>query len=298
MLKQIGSINLPPHVSGGYDHADVHLKSGKVYIAHTANGSVEVVDGEGLNHVKTILGCPEASGVLCAQNEGLVFAAARGAGKILVINVENDETVDEIEAGSRPNGLAWDSKRKQLLVADVEDNKGRLADPDTGRVLSEFALRGRPRWSIYEPILDAFLVNIRDPAGLAVISPGRLAENRFVPISVSGPHGLDVIGGAGRAFIACDGKYLVELDLVSGREAAVVPLSGEPDVLWLNPRGGQLYCAIGEAGVIDVIDVRRREVRESVPTEEGAHTLTFDGNRQRLYALMPKSQLANVYHEE
>lgn len=274
------------------------MKSGKVYIAHTANGSLEVVDGEGLSHTRTIPGCPEASGVLCAQEEGLVFAAARGAGKILVVSVDKDDTVEEIHAGSRPNGLAWDSKRKQLLVADVEDNRARLLDPHSGRELSEFALKGRPRWSLYDPTLDVFLVNIKDPAGLAFVSPGRLAEQRFVPISVAGPHGLEVIPGTGPAFIACDGRSVVELDLVSGRETALVPLSGEPDVLWLNPQRGHLYCAIGVPGVIDVIDVNRHVVSERVVTEEGAHTLTFDRSRRQLYALMPKSQRVDVYSEK
>src|SRR5579863_9953708 len=286
MLNQVGFIRLPPHAAGGYDHADVHLKSGKVYIAHTANDSLELVDGERLSHIKTISGCPEASGVLCAQEEGLVFAAARGAGKILVLSADNDTIVEEVRAGFRPNGLAWDSKRRQLLVADVEDNRARLLDPDSGRQLSELALKGRPRWSLYEPTLDVFLVNIRDPAGLAFISPGSLAEQRFVPVSVPGPHGLEVIQRTGPAFVACDGKSMVELDLVNGRETAVVPLSGEPDVLWLNPQRGHLYCAIGSPGVIDVIDVNRHEVNERVVTEEGAHTLTFDRSRQRLYALM------------
>jgi DNA-binding beta-propeller fold protein YncE len=298
LLKHVGFVSLPSHAAGGYDHADVHLKSGKVYIAHRANGSLEVADGEGLRHIKTIPHCPEASGVLCAQEEGLVFAAARGAGKVLVVGIDDDDSIREIHAGSRPNGLAWDSKRKQLFVADVEDNRARLLDPDSGRALSEIALKGRPRWSLYEPSLDVFLVNIRDPAGLMFISPERLAEQKFVPVSVPGPHGLEAIPGTGPAFVACDGKAMVALDLVSGRETAVVPLSGEPDVLWLNPQRGRLYCAIGSPGVIDVIDINGHEVDERVVTEEGAHTLTFDRKRQQLYALMPKSQGANVYSEE
>ena len=84
MLRRVAGIRLPPHSEGGYGHADVHLPTGKVYIAHTANGCVEVVDGGRMAHAVTIPGCPEASGVLCAQSEGVVFAASRGEGKALV----------------------------------------------------------------------------------------------------------------------------------------------------------------------------------------------------------------------
>ena len=271
--------------------------SGKVYIAHTAEGTVEVIDGAQLKHTKTIPGCPEASGVLCAQEDGLVFAAARGEGKILVIETATDRVAKELEAGSRPNGLAWDSTRRHLLVADVDDNHGRLLDPVSGRTLSTLRLRGRPRWCLHDKQLDLFLVNIRDPAGVSLISPETMAEQKFVPISVPGPHGLETIEGTGRAFVACDGKVLVVIDLLQEREIAKIPLSGGPDVLWRNREKNLIYCAVGEPGVIDAISTEKLSVSERVPLEEGAHTLTFDGKRQFLYAMLPISQLAAVYSE-
>jgi hypothetical protein len=36
---------------------------------------------------------------------------------------------------------------------------------------------------------------------------------------------------------------------------------------------------------------------ETVPTEEGAHTLTFDESRQRLYVFLPRSGRAAIYAE-
>ncbi len=73
-LRAIGSVGLPSHTSGGFDHGDVHLASGRVFVAHTSTGAIEVIDGERVQHIGTAPGCPEASGVLCAQEAGLVFA--------------------------------------------------------------------------------------------------------------------------------------------------------------------------------------------------------------------------------
>src|SRR5262252_2029047 len=85
-LRLTTSIDLPPHSSGGFDHGDVHLSTGRVFVAHTAAGTVEIIDGAKARHVATVPGCPEASGVLCAEEAGLVFAAARGAGRLLVLD--------------------------------------------------------------------------------------------------------------------------------------------------------------------------------------------------------------------
>ncbi len=97
-------IDLPFHQQGDFDHGDVSLQSGRVFIANTAAGTVEVVDGEHLCHLATIPGCPEASGVLAAQEEKLAFAAARGAGKLLVIDAVFTTVLREVAVGSRPNG--------------------------------------------------------------------------------------------------------------------------------------------------------------------------------------------------
>ena len=56
-------IDLPFHPEGDFDHGDVSLANGSIFIANTAVGTVEVVDGEHLRHLVTIPDCPEASGV-------------------------------------------------------------------------------------------------------------------------------------------------------------------------------------------------------------------------------------------
>src|SRR2546429_8568918 len=98
-LTHLGSVDLPPFRASTFDHGDVHAATGRIFVAHTAGGSVEVIDGEGLVHVRTIAGCPEASGVLCAQDQDLVFAAARGGGKILVIDAASLALVGELASG-------------------------------------------------------------------------------------------------------------------------------------------------------------------------------------------------------
>ena len=132
MLELRGYVDLPPPRNDGtseFDHGDVHRATGRVFVAHTAANTVEIVDGLTHKHLMTIPGCPEGSGVLCAQEEGIVFAAARGAGKALVIEAATGRTLSEITVGPRPNGLAWDIQRKRLLVADVQENQALLLSP-------------------------------------------------------------------------------------------------------------------------------------------------------------------------
>ncbi len=291
------SIALPFHPSGGFDHGDVHLRTGRVFVAHTAMGTVEVIDGERGLHRTTIPGCPEASGVLCGQEENLIFVAARGAGKVLVIEAASGDVVGEVLVGPKPNGLAWDARRKRLLVADVRDFRARLVDPSAGRVVTEAELPGRPRWCAYDSRADRFLINIRDPACVAVLAAGTLVSQPPWPVSSAGPHGLDLDTEQGRVFIACDGGMALALDLATGRELASVAIAGEPDAIWYYPDRARLYVAVGRPGVVDVVDTRDMAVVQEVPTELGAHTTAFDRLRRLLYAFLPNSCQAAVYKE-
>ena len=306
-------IDIPPYSPSKFDHADVHRSTGLLFVAHTANGSIEVINGEKCLHTSTIPGCPEASGVLCAQHDNLIFAAARGAGKILVVDPISQSLMREITSiGSKPNGLAWDTRRGHLLVADVEDFKARLVDTSSGCILSTAKLPGRPRWCVYDYNNDRFLINIRDPPSVFMLVSikeingrgGReeevLQSTGSIPVPSIGPHGLDMDNESNRAFVAYDGGELVVLDLKKEnpiRGTASIPIAGEPDVVWYNPNRHYLYCAIGNPGVIDVIDTDKMALAEEIHTEEGAHTFAFDNVRQQLYAFLPHSCRVVVYKE-
>src|SRR5215207_2975333 len=200
-LKLRGYAALPPHQTGGFDHGDVHLATGRVFVAHTANDTVEVIDGERLELLETLSGCAQGSGVLCTQtDDALVFAAARGAGKVLVLDALTGELRNEIGVGPKPNGLAWNPVRRQLLVADVEDYLARIVEPLSGQAMVTIQLPGRPRWCVFDAARERFLINIREPSCVVALASG---APTIIDVSAAGPHGLDIDAERSRAFVAC-----------------------------------------------------------------------------------------------
>lgn len=297
VLKLIHTLDLPSHQSGGFDHGDVFEKSGISFVAHTGNGTVEMYEGMERAHLKTISGVPGASGVLCAQAEKLAFAASRGTGKILVLDGMTGETIREIQVGSKPNGIAWDSQRHRLLAADVGDNHIRIVDPGDGSLVGDIPLPGRPRWCKYSSTLDRYVVNVHDPSTLALVDPETVKVEALIPISVSGPHGIDIDEESGLAYVACDGGSVVSVDLEKKREVDKVGILPNPDVAWLNVKRGLLYCANSNPGVVQVVDIKEMEIREEVITEEGCHTVAFHQESQTLHAYLPRSCRIAFYME-
>ncbi len=118
----------------------------------------------------------------------------------------------------------------------------------------------------------------------------------MIDIPAVGPHGLDLALATNRLFCACDAATLVTLDAASGNVVGQQPLSGRPDVVFFNRERRQLYVAVGDPGVIDVFDTRTMERLGTVTTEKGAHTTALAPAGDRVYAFLPASHRAAIYH--
>ena len=294
-MRLLAEVPVPAHRNpGGFDHGDVHAPSGHVFVAHLASGTVEVIDGETLKHVATIEDCAEASGVLNCPEDDLIVAAARGAGHILVIDPATNAVRHKIAVGGRPNGLAWDSYRRQLLVADVQGNRVAIVKPSTGELLATGSLPGRSAWAVYERLSDQYLVNIRSADVVVVVDPESGEIRSTWKVSCTGPHGMDLDRSAHHVFIGCEDGHLLKLD-PSGAQLGSVEVAGNPDAIWFNPVAGHVYLAIGDPGVVQVVDAGDMAVVETVETGPGAHTLALDVTRQQLYVFRPSTCSALAY---
>ena len=244
------------------------------------------------------------AGALVSEERGLVFTSNRGEDTVSVFAPGAERDAFKIGVGVKPNGLAFDPARGILIAANVGD----AAIPDSHTVsvvditrrerIGEVKVPGRTRWAIYDAARETFFVNIASPARIIAINaraPTKISKAYGVP--TDGPHGLDFDPTTARLFCACDSGILVAVDAASGRVLGDVPLSGAPDVIFLHPTG-RLYVAIGDPGVIDVIDVGKMRREEVVPTEAGAHTLALDRKKNKVFAFLPQSHRAAVFVDQ
>jgi len=303
-LRHLGFIDLRPHAkAGGFDHAAVHDPTGRIYVAHTANDAVDVIDIATQRYVRSIPDLPAVAGALIAEPD-LVFTSNRGENTIGIFTTAEIPHVEKIAVGVRPNGLAYDPRRSRLLVAHVGDPAiagsftVSIIDVRARKRIADVAVAGRTRWAIYDPGSDAFHVNIADPPQIVVLESGDPVRiRRIAEIPHAGPHGLDIDVANRRLFCASDAGVLAAVDADTGKVLESHPIAGVPDVVFFNAALQRLYVAIGEPGIIEVFDTARLARRETVSTEHGAHTLSFDAKRNIVCAFLPGTHRAAVYED-
>jgi DNA-binding beta-propeller fold protein YncE len=121
-LHLLGHIELPAHrSSGGFDHADVHAPTDRIYVAHTANDSIDVINCAQDRYVESFSGFPAVAGALVSEARDLVFATNRGENTISVFTPGDEPNAFKIGVGIKPNGVAFDDRRGLLVVANVGD---------------------------------------------------------------------------------------------------------------------------------------------------------------------------------
>ncbi len=304
-LESVGVIDLPAHVGeGGFDHADVHRASGRLYVAHTANDAVDVVDTRANRYLRSVPGLKGVAGVLVSEDRSLVFTSNRAENTVGIFREGEESGMTKVRVGVHPNGLAFAPSRGLLLAANVGDpnvpgsTTVSLVDVAAKTMVADLPVPGRTRWTIYDDKTRAFYVNIRDPPQIVVIDvprPDRIERTLTIP--AAGPHGLDMDPVRGRLFCACDAGTMVILNRSTGEILGKIPLSGPPDVVLYNPIRRHLYVAVGDPGVVDVLNPETMERLESRATEQGTHTIALDAATNRVYAFLPQSHRAAVFED-
>ena len=305
ILEQVGEIPLPAHhTPGGFDHAAVHGPRRQLYVAHTANDALDVIDCATGKYLRSISHLEGVAGALVSEEHDLVFTSNRGENTVGIFAAGQEQAPTKVPVGVKPNGLAYDPGRSLLIAANVGDPSlpgsfsVSVVDVGARAMIADIPVSGRTRWTVFDPEAACFYVNIADPPQIVVIespNPGRVA--RTLPVSSVGPHGLDLDLATRRLFCACDGKALVVLDARSGIELVRAELAGVPDVIFFNRDRRHLYVAIGDPGLIEVFETDGMRRVEAIRTEAGAHTLGFDQTHDTVYAFLPGSHRALVFQD-
>lgn len=285
-LKSVGVIEIPGAAGSEFDHGIFDPASGRVFIAHTARSTIEVIDPAAGRHIATLPDFPGAAGAVA--DDGEILVTNRGSASLAWLDGRTLRTKAVMKSGPRPNGAAI-VKRLGLGIAACIGDEGEKPTLqafrlDTGSRLT-LNLPGRPRWCVTDAAAERLFLCIREPSMILVAGLPDLKLLEQWKLPSDGAHGLDIDHTQNRLYAACDDGHLVEVDSRSGDITNGWPIAGPPDVTFFNPMSGRVHVAIGEPGLVETIEPKTGK-RSQIATAPGAHT-TVLVPPDRLYVISP-----------
>jgi hypothetical protein len=285
-LKTAGVIQIPGAAGSAFDHGIFDTKSRRVFIAHTKQSTIEVIDPDAGRHVATVQGFPGAAGAVA--DDGEILVTNRGSASIAWLDGKTLKTRSVLKTGARPNGAAIVKRLSLGIAACIGDDKESptlqaFGLEDGGCV--KLDLPGRPRWCVTDTAAERLFLCIREPSMILVVGLPDLRPVAQWQLPSGGAHGLDIDHARGRLYAACDAGDLVEVDSGSGEVTNVWPIAGPPDVTFFNPATGRVHVAIGEPGLVETLDPKTGKSIRTI-TGADAHT-TVLVPPDRLYVISP-----------
>src|SRR6516162_9790400 len=211
-LKTIGIIEIPGATDSAFDHGAFDPKTRRVFVAHTARDSVEVIDHDAGSHIATLPGFPEAAGVVA--EDGSVLVTNRGAASLAWLDGQNLKTQAVI-----------DHRRGRLYVACDE---GALVEVDisAGAASHKWPIAGVPDATFFNPGNGLVHVAIGEPGLVQTI-------DLRTGVSIKT---MTAMGAHTTAFVAPDMLYVFS----PAHGGALVLADGQSDSTSVDPPNQRL----------------------------------------------------------
>jgi DNA-binding beta-propeller fold protein YncE len=285
-----------PGVEGRIDHMAYAPGLKRLYVAALGNGSLEVIDIDRGERIKSIAGLKEPQGVEYVPATGQIIVTGGGDGTARAFDAGTLEEAKKVIVGDDADNVRLDVERNELIVG-YGDGGLAFLDPKTLESKGSVKLPGHPESFQIEAGTGRIFVNV--PGGLiggggsvvvvdgpnrAITATWTLKESgRNFPMALDATHHRLYIGGRRPA-------KLVVIDTESGRVNASPGCVGDADDIFLDAKTG-LVLVTGGDGTLDVFaadDHGACTRTGAVSTAPGARTSLLVPETRTLFVGAPK----------
>src|SRR5258707_7034505 len=105
-LRLLGYIELPAHrSSGGFDHADIHPPTDRIYVAHTSNDSIDVIDCARDLYIESVPGLAAVAGALVSEARRAGFTTNPGENTLSVVWARGERSAVQVALGGQTDSV-------------------------------------------------------------------------------------------------------------------------------------------------------------------------------------------------
>ncbi len=267
---------------GGWDDLRADSPAHRLYL--TRGNHVDVVDTLTGKLSGSIAGLHGTHGVALDTAGKFGYISDGGGNAVVVFDRATLATVATIPAGTGPDAIVFEPVTQTVWAFNSRSKDATVIDASTQKAIATIPLPGRPEFAVVDSNGTVF-VNIEDKSELVRLDAKTNKLTAEWPITgCDGPSGLAFDIAGGRLFPVCHNQAMGVINSKTGNVLATAEIGNGPDGAGWDAKHKLAFASCGE-GVLSVIDAGAPSYPtiESLPTQRGARTMTYDSATDRIY---------------
>jgi DNA-binding beta-propeller fold protein YncE len=286
-LESFKTIKLSGPAGKRLDHMALDAKRDRLFVANSANNSLDVVDLKQYKVLKSIPNQDGVQGVAYAPDHDRVVAAL-GNGICNVFDGESFKLLKSHKIPSADNPTL--DSRGALVYLTAADKKLSIVDAKTGEMKGDVNLPTAPASFAFEKGRSRMYVNAHIPRQVLVLDSTKHEVLKRYQLDEAGNYPLALDEANKRLFVGCRMEpRLVVLDTETGKQLASLPIPHDVDDIYVDAKRKQVYASCGEGFLVAVKEAapNKFEVIQKVPTVKMARSSLFDPASSQLFVSVP-----------
>jgi YVTN family beta-propeller protein len=268
---------------GGWDYLLAEPAAHRLYVTHGPR--VEVIDSQTGKPIGAITGLHGTHGVALDTAGKFGYISDGGGNAVVVFDRSSLATVATIPAGTNPDGIIFEPATQTVWAFNGRSKDVTVIDAATNKAVATIPLPGKPEFPQVDGNGTVF-DNIEDKSEIVRLDAHARKLTAEWPAGCESPSGLAFDVPGHRLFAVCDGKKMAVVDSNSGKVIATPAIGDGPDAANYSPAKNLAFASSGD-GVLTVVDASKPDYPtiESLPTQRGARTMTYDASSDRAYVV-------------
>jgi DNA-binding beta-propeller fold protein YncE len=301
-LTSLANIQLPKDTTlPSFDLLTLDARVGRLYVAHSSNNAVDVVDLKNNRVLGTITGLFKVHAIALSSDPNIIFTSDPGNASVGVVDVSTLKLIKSIDTGPQPDAIGYDPADDLVVAVLASSNTVKLIDPHTYKVVATIALPGSPELMDVDPQQGTIYVAINDKAEVVAIDgKAHQITATFKGCDIEIPTGVVYAADQQRLYVASrpgNNRELNVIDTLLDKCLGVVDIGFGTDQIAYNSHLHHVYAANGGSKNLSVIDTVNLKPLGVVGTGPIAKSVAVDPTTDRVYVLVGRAGIIGVYHD-
>jgi DNA-binding beta-propeller fold protein YncE len=225
-------------------------------------------------------------GVLAIPKTGRGITTNGRSNTATIFDLKTLKPIIELPTGKNPDALLYDPFSKRVFIFNHSDVTTTVIDIVEGKVIGTVDVGGTALEAGVTDEKGTIYVNLEDASEIVSFDAKTLAiKNRWKINPGEEPTGLAFDPKTHRLFTVCHNELMMVLDSDNGKIIAQVPIGKRVDGVVFDPSTKRIITSNGEGTITVVQEVSSNEFRvlETVKTEVGARTITYDPKTHHVF---------------